>query len=166
MLFENIHWYIADKDLEHVMVDDEDMEADDFVNKITGTVIEWTSYPKDPNSIIFIYPVSYMNLGFSQLVQSVSYPKSSLPTGFEIFGAMATFYSKDMSEDQVPELFDGENENFRGHFRTLFAKNHPRHSFFKDITYFNGLEEVSPGVYYVHLAETDGYGNYKDFSDP
>lgn len=135
------------------IVNHEDMERDEFVELMTDTIIEWDPYPKDPSTVVFLYPVGkrHEDQGFfKENVQSKKYPISSLTDGLEVLNIILRFYSKNLAKEQIDDLFDNSDDEMYLGCITLKPK-HPRHSFLGDSPLFNGIEQLSSGVYYVHV---------------
>ena len=157
-ILNNIKWLVYDHDLEdYVFIDNEELNKDEFLRRLSQISMNWTPYPDNPSNVIFLYPVKY-DLGQTNdnyvPVESIVYPISSLPTALEVIGAISTYYGQKLAIQQAPELF-GVNDGLIMTNQGYYTSNIYRSDLLYDNNLFKGLKMIRPGVYLIIARRSD-----------
>lgn len=151
-ILNNVVFSILDPDLSgdsQLSIDGRDFDRDEYLERLSQITMNWIPY--DENNVIFIYPVKNFRYTTSTNIpiETVKYSIYSLPTALEVIGAISTYYSSNRLTQQAPELFGVDNKiTIHGRkFRNWQDKKEQ----FNQFPYFDGLEMIRPGVYFVHI---------------
>ena len=145
-ILTNVRWLVSDTNLEgEFFLNNERLQKDDFLERLSEIEIIWYLNPNDPNKIIFLYPIAgEVNDDFEfDPVQAVAYNLNSLPTALEVIGAINSHYSEKAFNNQALNDREIETRNW------ILNLDYPKYLLLRESVKFVGLETIRPGVYLV-----------------